>query len=65
MGEVYTPMDGEVIEVNEGLASQPNLVNTSPEDEGWLIKLKYGGGAFSDFCKSWKDPMMYKDSLQH
>jgi len=54
VGEVYTPMDGEVVEVNEALASKPNLVNESPEDEGWLIRLKYSGN-FADLSKRWKD----------
>ena len=38
--EVYTPMSGEVIEVNEALEENPELVNTSPYEEGWFFKLK-------------------------
>ena len=64
VGEVYTPMDGEVVEVNESLSGQPNLVNQSAEDQGWLLKLKYSG-SFADISKSWKDPVAYKDSIQH
>ncbi len=37
--ELYAPVDGEVIDVNEALASDPGLVNSSPYDQGWLIKV--------------------------
>ena len=38
--EVYTPISGEVIEVNEALEENPELVNTSPYEQGWFFKLK-------------------------
>ena len=38
--EVYTPLSGEVIEVNDALEENPELVNTSPYEEGWFFKLK-------------------------
>ena len=38
--EVYTPMSGEVIEVNEALEENPELVNTSPYEDGWFFKLR-------------------------
>ena len=38
--EVYTPISGEVIEVNDTLEESPELVNTSPYEEGWFFKLK-------------------------
>ena len=38
--EVYTPISGEVIEVNDALEESPELVNTSPYEEGWFFKLK-------------------------
>ena len=47
-------MEAEVVEVNEALSSKPNLVNESPEDEGWLIRLKYTG-EFTQLSKQWKD----------
>jgi glycine cleavage system H protein len=63
VGEVYTPMDSEVVAVNDELASKPNLVNESPEDEGWLLKLGYSG-SFDVLSKQWKDAKLYKESLQ-
>ena len=38
--EVYTPISGEVIELNDALEENPELVNTSPYEDGWFFKLK-------------------------
>ena len=38
--DVYSPLSGEVVEVNERLLAEPQLVNTSPYGDGWLFKLK-------------------------
>lgn len=40
VAEVYTPIEGEVIEVNEELTEKPDLINTDPYGRGWIIKLK-------------------------
>ena len=38
--DVYAPVAGEVVEVNEALASAPELLNSDPYGEGWMWKLK-------------------------
>lgn len=38
--DVYSPLNGEVIAVNDKLTSEPQLVNSSPYEDGWLFKLK-------------------------
>jgi glycine cleavage system H protein len=38
--DVYAPLSGEVIAVNDNLKSDPSLINSSPEDTGWFFKLK-------------------------
>ena len=38
--EIYTPVGGEVTAVNDALAADPSLVNTSPMDDGWFYKIK-------------------------
>lgn len=38
--EIYAPLSGEVVEVNDALADNPALVNESPDGEGWFFKLK-------------------------
>lgn len=38
--DVYTPIGGEVIEINEILETRPELLNTDPYGEGWLFKVR-------------------------
>jgi glycine cleavage system H protein len=38
--EVYAPVGGEVIAVNDKLTADPGLVNAEPTGEGWLFKMK-------------------------
>ncbi len=38
--EVYAPVSGEIIAINEALEKEPGLVNAEPEAGGWLFKLK-------------------------
>lgn len=38
--DVYSPASGTIIEINEKLKTDSSLINTSPETDGWLFKLK-------------------------
>jgi len=38
--ELFAPVSGEVVEVNEELASRPELVNSDPFGDGWMMKVK-------------------------
>ncbi len=40
VSDLLMPIDGEVIEVNEALADQPETVNSDPYEAGWMIKVK-------------------------
>ena len=40
VSELYSPLSGEVVEVNERLEKEPALVNTAPYTDGWMIKLR-------------------------
>lgn len=40
VSDVYAPVSGEVVEVNEGLESSPEQVNESPYEGGWMVRLK-------------------------
>ncbi|MDN5865021.1 MAG: glycine cleavage system protein GcvH [Gammaproteobacteria bacterium] len=42
--DVFSPLDGEITAVNEALEDQPELVNQSPWDEGWLVRIRPAGG---------------------
>lgn len=38
--DVYCPLAGEILEVNEAIGSDPGLVNADPEGQGWFFRLK-------------------------
>lgn len=38
--EIYSPVSGTVTEVNEALSGEPGLVNSDPEQGGWIYKIK-------------------------
>ncbi len=38
--DVYSPLSGEIIEVNDSLEASPEIINDSPYDEGWFFKIK-------------------------
>jgi glycine cleavage system H protein len=40
VGEIIMPISGEIIEINTKIAENPELVNSSPFGEGWLMKIK-------------------------
>ncbi len=48
VSDVYAPVSGEVVEVNEELPDDPEVLNTSPYDDGWMIKLKLADTAALD-----------------
>jgi glycine cleavage system H protein len=41
VGDLIMPLSGEIIAINEKLADNPELINTSPFGDGWMIKIKY------------------------
>lgn len=40
VSDVYIPVGGEIIACNEALEDHPELINASPYEEGWLVKIK-------------------------
>ena len=38
--DIYAPISGEIVEVNEGLIEKPEVINQSPYDLGWIAKIK-------------------------
>jgi glycine cleavage system H protein len=40
VADLYTPVSGEVVEINEAIVDQPELVNSDPLDAGWLMKIR-------------------------
>ena len=40
VAEVYTPVGGEIVEINEALVDAPEMVNDNPHDDAWLVKIR-------------------------
>lgn len=38
--DIYSPVDGVIVEVNESLADNPELINQDPYGEGWILRIK-------------------------
>lgn len=38
--DVYSPLDGEIVEVNEALSESPELINSDPYGDGWLFRIR-------------------------
>lgn len=53
--DFYAPLSGEVVEVNDALTDNPAMVNHSPHDDGWFIRIQVAdegeAGALMDFSK--------------
>jgi len=60
VSDVIAPLSGEVVEVNEALASGPEAINDDPYDGGWMVKVR-----LSDVSEveSLMDAAAYEDSL--
>jgi len=63
--ELFLPVSGEILEVNEGLEDTPELVNNSPYGDGWMVKLRLSdkgeidgllsSSEYEDFVESQKE----------
>jgi glycine cleavage system H protein len=45
VSDLYLPVDGSITEINPKLNSNPDLVNTDPYGEGWMVKMKVNSAA--------------------
>ncbi|HAS3630816.1 TPA: glycine cleavage system protein GcvH [Vibrio cholerae] len=59
--DIYTPVTGVVIEVNEDLQNSPELINEEPYDGGWIVKVKMSD---PDELKDLKDAEEYLASIE-
>ncbi|MXY20019.1 MAG: glycine cleavage system protein GcvH [Dehalococcoidia bacterium] len=48
VSDLYCPVGGRVVEVNDSLNDSPELVNDSPYEEGWMIKVEVSDGSEID-----------------
>jgi len=59
--DIYAPMSGQIVEINEILNSEPGLLNKDPEGKGWLCKIKiHKPEEFNDLL----DSKAYKESCE-
>ena len=55
VSDLYSPVNGEIIEVNKKLENDPTLVTNDPYGAGWMVKIKVDEGGNIDHLKSLED----------
>ena len=60
VADIYSPMNGEILEVNINLEDNPDRINTDPYDSGWIIKLNN----FTNNDDNYLTPDQYKSLIQ-
>jgi len=55
VADLFAPLTGEVLEVNALLQDQPTLVNSSPYEEGWIVRLRIAKPKEIDALLSYED----------
>ena len=61
VSDVFAPLSGEIVEVNDALADSPEAVNADPYGDGWMVKVRLSDPSEVD---SLLDVDAYKDLLQ-
>ena len=61
VSELFSPVSGEVVEINEKLAEKPELVNTDPYGDGWMIRIRLDDATEMDELMTADD---YEDYVQ-
>jgi glycine cleavage system H protein len=65
VSELFAPVTGEVVEVNEALKEKPELVNTDPYGDGWMIKVKMSDPSEFDELMSAEEYEEYVETESH
>ena len=55
VSDLFTPASGEVLEANEKVVEKPELVNSDPHGDGWLLRIKLTDAAEADKLMSAAD----------
>lgn len=61
VSDIFSPVSGEVIEVNEEISDHPEYINQSPYDKGWIIKIKMSN---PDEVKELMNSTQYKEMVE-
>ncbi|MDH5425315.1 MAG: glycine cleavage system protein GcvH [Gammaproteobacteria bacterium] len=59
--DVYMPISGEIVDTNGELTERPEIINSSPYDDGWIFKIKPSN---EDELEGLMDAQSYEDSLE-
>ena len=59
VSDIYSPVSGEVVEINQTLADAPETLNTDPHGAAWLVKIKLSGAAEIQNLMSAADYLSY------
>ncbi len=60
VSDIFMPVSGEITEVNEKLEDSPDIVNSDPYGEGWMVKIKMSDASEADNLMSADD---YKELI--
>ncbi|CAA9584699.1 MAG: Glycine cleavage system H protein [uncultured Thermomicrobiales bacterium] len=63
--DIYAPLDGEVVERNDGVIDAPEVVNSSPYEGAWLIKVRISDPAQLDSLMDPAEYSTYAESASH
>lgn len=63
--DIYAPVVGEVVERNEDAVGQPDVINSSPYEKAWLIKVKLDGSGGVDDLMSAEQYDKYLEEVAH
>ena len=63
VSEIYSPVSGEIVEVNQEVAERPELVNFDPYERGWLVRIKPSKPAEMDGLMTAADYESFLESL--
>ena len=61
VSDVFSPLSGEIVDVNQSLGDSPDKVNEDPYGEGWMVKVRLSDRSEAD---SLMDAAAYQDMLK-
>ena len=65
VSELFAPVSGEVVEINETLAEKPELVNTDPYGDGWMIRIRLSDATELDDLMNAEEYEEYCETESH
>ena len=65
VSDVFSPVTGEVIEVNNELENKPEMINQDPYGEGWIVKIKLADNAEIDKLLSAEEYKKFTSESEH